>query len=67
MRRRDIDGLRGLACLFVVLFHMDEHWLPGGYAGVDIFFVISGYVVTLSMRRVRTGARSDTVVAGSCT
>ena len=43
MRRRDIDGLRGLACLVVVLFHMDEHWLPGGYGGVDIFFVISGY------------------------
>ena len=54
MRRHDIDGLRGLACLFVVLFHMDEHWLPAGYAGVDVFFVISGYVVKLSMRRLRT-------------
>ena len=56
MRRRDIDGLRGLACLFVVLFHMDEHWLPGGYGGVDIFFVISGYVVTLSCGACATTA-----------
>ena len=47
--RADIDALRGLAVLAVFLFHLNEHWLPGGFAGVDIFLVISGYVVTGSL------------------
>jgi peptidoglycan/LPS O-acetylase OafA/YrhL len=47
--RADIDALRGLAVLAVFLFHLDENWLPGGFTGVDIFLVISGYVVTGSL------------------
>ncbi len=47
--RADIDALRGLAVLAVFLFHLDEDWLPGGFTGVDIFLVISGYVVTGSL------------------
>ena len=47
-----IDGLRALAVLAVVLYHVDPSWLPGGFMGVDIFFVISGFVVTLSMRHL---------------
>lgn len=47
--RADIDALRGIAVLAVILFHLDEAWLPGGFTGVDIFFVISGYVVTGSL------------------
>ena len=47
-RRRDIDGLRLVACAAVVVNHMDESWLMGGFTGVDVFFVISGFVVTLS-------------------
>jgi len=43
--RGDIDGLRAIAVLSVVLHHIHNAWLPGGYAGVDIFFVISGYLL----------------------
>ena len=44
--RRDIQVLRGLAVLAVVLFHANESYFPAGYFGVDVFFVISGFVVT---------------------
>src|SRR5262245_59701480 len=44
--RPDIEGLRALAVLGVVAFHFGMTSLPGGFAGVDIFFVISGYLIT---------------------
>jgi len=47
--RADIEALRGVAVLAVVIFHLFPNILPGGYAGVDIFFVISGYVVTYAL------------------
>ncbi|WP_295476347.1 acyltransferase, partial [Synechococcus sp. UW140] len=47
--RPDIDAMRGIAVLAVFIYHLNEAWLPGGFAGVDIFFVISGYVVTGSL------------------
>lgn len=48
-----IDGLRALAVLAVVVFHLDAGWLPGGFVGVDVFFVISGFVVAHSVAGVR--------------
>jgi len=44
--RPDVDGLRAVAVLSVVLYHFSHSALPGGYLGVDIFFVISGYLIT---------------------
>jgi peptidoglycan/LPS O-acetylase OafA/YrhL len=44
--RREIDGLRALAVLPVMLFHAGFGWIRGGYVGVDVFFVISGYLIT---------------------
>lgn len=44
--RTDIQGLRAVAVLAVMLFHFNPNWLPGGFVGVDVFLVISGYLIT---------------------
>jgi peptidoglycan/LPS O-acetylase OafA/YrhL len=55
-----LDGLRALAVIAVIVYHADSRWLSGGFLGVEVFFVISGYLITLLLlaERERTGAVS---------
>jgi peptidoglycan/LPS O-acetylase OafA/YrhL len=55
-----LDGLRALAVLAVIVYHANPAWLPGGFLGVEVFFVISGYLITLLLvaEEERTGAIS---------
>ncbi|SEG76598.1 peptidoglycan-N-acetylmuramate O-acetyltransferase [Actinacidiphila yanglinensis] len=46
MRLAGLDGLRALAVAAVIAYHVDPSWLPGGYLGVDVFFGISGFLIT---------------------
>ena len=51
--RREIDGLRALAILPILLFHAGFKTFSGGFVGVDVFFVISGYLITTIIVRER--------------
>ncbi|WP_239683342.1 acyltransferase family protein [Eikenella corrodens] len=55
--RADIDGLRAVAVIAVILFHIHAKLLPGGFLGVDIFFVISGYLITTIIHKELIGQR----------
>ena len=61
--RADIDGLRAVAVIAVVLFHFEPSLLPGGFVGVDIFFVISGFVVTGSLVHKQYDTRATFLLA----
>ncbi|HYN68031.1 MAG TPA: acyltransferase family protein [Ornithinibacter sp.] len=56
-RLAGLDGLRALAIAAVLVFHLDASWLPGGFLGVDVFFVVSGFLITtlLVREKVATG------------
>jgi peptidoglycan/LPS O-acetylase OafA/YrhL/lysophospholipase L1-like esterase len=55
-----LDGMRALAVLAVIVYHANHSWLGGGFLGVEVFFVISGYLITLLLiaERERTGSVS---------
>ena len=57
--RPALDGVRAIAVVAVVLFHFDFAWIPGGFLGVDVFFVVSGYLITTLM--VEEWDRSSTI------
>ena len=54
-----IDGLRAVAVLSVFIFHLNPAWLPGGFVGVDVFFIISGFVVTASVVGLRPASLKE--------
>ncbi len=60
--RPDVEGLRALAVLLVVLYHAGFPHLTGGYIGVDVFFVISGFVITGLLLRERRGTGRTSIV-----
>ena len=55
--RPEIDGLRAIAVIAVIWFHSGLPGLPGGYTGVDVFYVISGYLITSIIHREMHGGR----------
>ena len=57
---RALDGLRAVAVVAVLIFHANSDWLPGGFLGVDVFFVLSGYLITsLLLEEWRREGRID--------
>ena len=52
----EINGLRAVAVIAVIIFHLDESWLPLGYIGVDVFFVLSGFLIAkIILREIDIG------------
>ncbi|CAM3608853.1 acyltransferase [Vibrio cholerae] len=54
--RKDIQGLRAIAVLAVMAFHSNPTWLPGGFVGVDVFLVISGFLITSILLHKKSNA-----------
>src|SRR5262245_24002873 len=59
--RPELDGIRAVAVLPVILFHMDMPFIPGGFVGVDVFFVLSGFLITNMLAADLAGGRMSTL------
>ena len=64
--RHEIDGLRAFAVIAVIINHFNKDILPSGYLGVDIFFVISGYVITSSLANKKSKNFGDFIIDYIC-
>jgi len=64
--RSDIDGLRAVAISAVIAYHFSNNLLPGGFLGVDMFFVISGYVIAASLSRQPHSSIKDLFLGFYC-
>ena len=51
-----LDGLRALSVIAVILYHANVSWLPGGFLGVEVFFVVSGFLITSLMLEERAAS-----------
>jgi peptidoglycan/LPS O-acetylase OafA/YrhL len=60
--RNDLQGLRGVAIVSVLLFHLPNTFFHQGYLGVDIFFVISGFLITPRIIQIFENAPNNSVV-----
>ena len=54
-----LDGIRAVAVAVVVLYHLDFSWMPGGFLGVEVFFVVSGYLITSLLLKEYEGSLAD--------
>ncbi|KAA1174704.1 acyltransferase family protein [Marinobacter salinexigens] len=61
--RSDVQGLRAIAVLAVMVFHLNPSWMPGGFIGVDVFFVISGFLITSILIKMKN--QPDFSLAGT--
>jgi hypothetical protein len=59
-----LDGIRAIAVISVILFHLRPSWLPGGYLGVDIFFTLSGYLITSIVYRIHYKDKGKKLLTG---
>jgi hypothetical protein len=62
--RADVQGLRAIAVSLVVVYHLYPSLVPGGYAGVDVFFVISGFLITQHLAGWGSSTSTDVGRAG---
>jgi peptidoglycan/LPS O-acetylase OafA/YrhL len=61
-----LDGLRALAVVVVMIYHANVDWLPGGFLGVEVFFVISGYLITLLLISEKEKRGASTSPTSGC-